>query len=81
MARRHQAKIDRHAHGDEKQPEQQPLEGLDRGLQFMPKLGVGEQHAGEKRAQGHGEAGLLDQQGCADHGQQGRRGEDLAQLS
>ena len=66
-----QAQIDRHADGDEEQAQQQALERLDVGFQFVAVFRIGQQHAGEKRAQRHRQAGLLHEQGGAHHHQQG----------
>ena len=59
-------------------PEQQALERLDVGLEFVAELGIGEQHAGEKRAERHRQADFLHDQRGADHQQQRRRGEHFA---
>ena len=61
-----QAQIGRHADGDEEQPEQQSLEGLDVGLEFVAKFAVREQHAGQKSAQRQRQAHLTHQQRGSD---------------
>jgi len=47
----HARQVDAHAHGHEEQAQQQALEGLDLGLEFVPEFRVGQQHAGQERAQ------------------------------
>ncbi len=73
-----QAEIHAHAHGDEKQAQQQALERLDRGLDFVAVLRIGQQHAGEEGAERHGQARALEAPGDAQHQQQREGGEDLA---
>ena len=69
--------VERHADADEEQPEQQALERLDLRLDLVAVFRVGEQHAGEERAERHRDAGELHQPRGADHDQQRRRGEHL----
>src|SRR5207302_1836144 len=64
---------------DEEETEQQPLERLDRGLDLVAVLRLGEQHAGEKGAERHRQPGRLVGDGDAEHEQQRESGEDLAQ--
>ena len=54
---------------------QQAFEGLDVCLELMTELAVGEQHAGKKGAEGHGETPRLPHQRDADDGEQ-RAGRD-----
>ena len=49
----HQRKVEHHADGDEKKPQQHVAEGFDIFFHLMPKLGFRDQHAGDKRAQRH----------------------------
>ncbi len=65
-----QAQVERHADGGEEEAEQQPFEGSDVGLELVAVGGVGEQHAGDERAQRRREPRLLHHQRDADHGQQ-----------
>ena len=67
-----QAEIDRHAHRNEEQPEQQPLERLDIGFQGMPVFRTRQQHTGQKSAQRHRQADLRHQLGNSQHQQQGK---------
>jgi len=67
--RDHLAEVDRHAHGDEEQSEQQPLERRDVAFQGVPVFRAGQQHAGQKRSQRHRQAGTGHQLGDADHQQ------------
>ena len=48
---REQGKPRRHADRNEEEPEQQPFERLDVGLQFVAVLAVGQQHASEEGAE------------------------------
>ena len=73
------AEIHAHADGDEEEREQQALERIDRGLDLVAVLGLGEQHAGEERAEGHGEPEMLEEHGHAQHQREREGGEDLAQ--
>jgi hypothetical protein len=75
------AEVDAHAHGDEKQPEQQALERLDVGLQLAPVLAVGQQHTGQEGPQRHRQAQPLHQHRDAHHQQQRGRGEDLRRFA
>ena len=63
-------KVDTHPHGDKKQAQQQTLERLDVGFQFAPVFAFGQQHAGQKSAQGHRQANGLHQRSNADNQQQ-----------
>jgi hypothetical protein len=73
-----QAEVHRHADGDEEQPEQQPLEGLDVDFQFMAVFRVGEHHAGEERTQRHRHADRLHQRAHAEYEKQREGDEDIA---
>ena len=65
-----QAEIGGHADGDEEQAEQQALERLEVRLELVPELAVRQQHAGQKGAQRHRQAGLIgEQRGCDDREQ------------
>ena len=70
-----QAQVRRHADRDEEQAEQQALERLDVGLELVAILAVGEQHAGDERAERHREARTFEQQRGAEHDEQRRRRE------
>ena len=70
------------AHGDEEQPEQQALEGLDIGLQLAPVFALGQQHAPAGKAP----SAIDSPTECisaavAHHQQQRRRGEDLRRIA
>ncbi len=67
--------IDAHPHRDEEQAQQQPLERLDLRFQLVPELRIGQQHAGQERAQAGAEAGFLHEPGGAQHHQQCGGGE------
>ena len=51
------AEIDVHADGEEEHAEQQPLEGLDGGLDRLAELGLGQQQPGDERSERHRKAG------------------------
>ena len=51
------AHIDAHADGEEEHAEQQALERLDRRLDGLAELGLGQQQAGDERAERHRQAG------------------------
>jgi hypothetical protein len=70
-----------HADRDEKQPEQQALEGLEIGLQLTPVFALGQQHAGEERTQRHRQPHALHQRSRGHDQQQRRGGEDLGRLA
>ena len=53
---RHHAQIDRHADGDEEHGEQQPLERADVSLDLVAVFGIGEQRAGDERAERRAES-------------------------
>ncbi|MDT4847082.1 hypothetical protein FQZ97_811290 [compost metagenome] len=73
-----QAEVGGHAHADEEQAEQQTLEGLDLGFEFVAVFGVGQQQAGDEGAERHGHPGQLHQPGGAyDHQQCGGGGDFL----
>ena len=74
----HHRHVDGHADAHEEQRQQQAAERLDVGLEFMPVVRLGEQHAGQERAERHRHAGLLHQQRGAQHHQQRRGGHHLA---
>ena len=74
----HEQPVYRHANGDEEEAQEQATERLDVGFQLMPVLGIGQQHAGEKSAHGHGQPDARHDRGRADHQQERRCGEDLA---
>ena len=74
-----QADVHRHAHGDEKQAEQQPLERLDVELELVPVLAIGEHHAGEERAERHRQPDPCHQRGGAENEQQRKPDEHFAQ--
>ena len=46
-----------HADREEEDAEQQPLEGLDRRLDGLAELGLGQQQAGDEGAERHGKPG------------------------
>ena len=69
----HQAEIERHAGGCEKETQQQALERLDVGFELMAIGAFRQQRAGEERAQRGRNANLLHQEGDADDRQQGGR--------
>src|SRR6266853_1485677 len=71
-------KVRAHAHGYEEKTEQQALEGLDVGLQFVAKFGIGEEHPGEEGAERGRQADFLHDERGAHHEQQGRRSEYFA---
>ena len=70
--RREEAEVGVHADRDEEEPEQESLERLDVGLELVPIFAVGEQHAGDERAERHGQADHIEQQRGADDDEQGR---------
>ncbi|KAG1200456.1 hypothetical protein G6F35_012370 [Rhizopus arrhizus] len=69
--------VDAHAHRNEEQAQQQPLERLDLCFQFVPELRIGQQHAGQEGAEAGAEARFLHEPGGAQHHQQGGGGEHL----
>ena len=69
--------VDAHADGDEEQPQQQAAKRLDHRAHLMAVMGLGEQHAGEEGAEGHGQPGQIGEHAGAEHDQQRERGEDL----
>ena len=60
-----------------KKPEQQALERLDVGLQFVAVLDLRQQHAGHEGAERHRQPGGVGQRRGADDGQQRQGGEHL----
>ena len=70
--------VDRHADGDEEQPEQEPLERRDVGLDLMAVFRIGEKRAGDEGPERRRQPGSLHDQGDADHGEQRARGHGLA---
>ena len=75
-----EAEICRHANGGEEEAEQQALEGLDIGLQFVPVFGFREQHASREGAKRHGKAAPARQRRGARDDEQRDGGEDLRRL-
>ena len=73
-----QREIGAHPDRHEEEPHQQPLERLDVGFELVAELGIGEQHAGEERAERHRQADRLHQQRGADDDEQRGRGEHFA---
>ena len=73
----HAGQVDAHAHGDEEQAQQQPLERLDLRFQLVAEFRIGQQHAGQERAQARAQPGLLHEPGIAQHHQQRAGGEHL----
>ena len=69
------AQVGGHADRHEEEPEQQALEWLDVRLELVAIFAVGEQHAGNERAERHRQADRVEEQGRADHDQQRRRRE------
>jgi hypothetical protein len=69
--------VERHADGEEEQPEQDAAERLDVGFELMAEGRGRQQHAGEERAHRHRQA-ALEQQRRAEHDQQRRRRHHLA---
>ena len=74
------AEVRGHADGHEEQAQQQALERLDVGLELVPVLAVGEQHAAEEGAEGGGEVEALGHQGSADHQRKREGGEGFRHL-
>ena len=74
------AEIDGHAHGDEKQAQQQALERLQVADQLMAVFGIGQQHARHEGAQRHRQTHRFHQHANGDHQQQGKGREDFAQV-
>ncbi len=74
------SQIDAHAHGKEKQPEQQALEWLDTVLDGMAIFGFGQHQPGQEGTQRHRQAGGAGDQRCAKHGEQDHRHEQFRQL-
>ncbi len=68
-----QPQVDRHADGGEEEPEQQPFEGLDVGLELVAVGGFGQQRAGDEGAERGRHARVLHEDGETDDGQQRRR--------
>src|SRR3546814_14454909 len=63
--------------GNEEQAEQQTFERLDIGMEFMAKLGFGQQYTREKRTERHRQSDRGHRQRGADHDQQSRRREQF----
>ena len=72
-----QSEIDGHADRHEEQPHEQTLERLDVGLDLVPILGVGQQHAGDECPERHRQTGHLHDQRRDDHHHEAGGGEDL----
>src|SRR3546814_3663976 len=68
--RHQQIQVCRHADGNEEQAEQQTFERLDIGMEFMAKLGFGQQYTREKRTERHRQSNRGHRQRGADHDQQ-----------
>ncbi len=62
--------VERHADGDEEEPQQHVVEGPDVGLHLVLELGLRHQHAGDEGAQRQAQAGELGQPGQAQRDQQ-----------
>ena len=75
--RHHRVQVDVHADGDEEQAQQQALERVDLRFQLVAEFGIGQQHAGQERAQARAQAGQLHEPGDAQHHQQRGGGEHL----
>ena len=73
-----ETKVRAHAHGYEEKTEQEALEGLDVGLQFVAKFRIGEEHPGEEGAERRRQADFLHDERSAHHEQQRRRGKYFA---
>ncbi len=73
----HQPEVQRGSHGDEEDPEEQTLEGLDVGLQFVAVLAVGQHYACEEGPERGAQPHPGHEQGDADHQEQRRGREDL----
>lgn len=69
--------VDAHAHRDEEEAHEQPLEGRDRAFQLMTEVRVRQQHAGHERAERHRQAAGLHQQRETERGRQRGGGEHL----
>jgi len=69
--------VDAHADGHEEQSQHQALEGLQIDLDLVAVFRFGQQQAGKKGAERHGQAGIAGDRGDADDGQQHRRHEHL----
>ncbi len=66
--------VERHADADEEESEQEALERLDLRFDLVAVFRIGEQHAGEERAERHRDADEIHEPRRADHDQQrGRR--------
>ena len=52
----HALQVDAHAHGHEEQAQQQALERIDLRFEFVAEFRIGQQHAGEERAQARRQA-------------------------
>ena len=70
--------IDRHAHGHEEHGEQQPFEGRDIRFDLVAVFGVGQQGAGDERAERRREPDLFHEERHAHHRHQRARGHGLA---
>ena len=69
--------VERHADADEEKSEQEALERLDLRFDLVAVFGIGEQHAGEERAERHRDADQIHDPRGADHDQQRGRREHL----
>ena len=72
-----QTQVHGHADRQEKQPQQQALEGLNVGFQLLPIGRVGQQHTRNKRTQAHGQAQVLHQRRRTQHQHQCTGGHQL----
>ena len=73
----HHLQVQRHAHAQEEEAQQQTTERLDVGFQLVAEARFGQQHAGHEGAHGHGQAAHFHQQAGAQHHQQRGRGHDF----
>ena len=72
-----QADIDVHADGHEEQRQQEPAKRPNVALDLGSILGLGDEQAGEKGPEGHGEPRALGEPADAQHEQQSDAGEEL----
>ncbi len=73
--------VERHAHAEKEQPEQDAAERLDIGFELVAEGQLGQQHPRQEGPQRHGEAAELHQERGAEHNQQGGGRHHLAGLS
>ena len=76
--RREQREVRAHPDGHEEEPHQQALERLDVGFELVAEFRIGEEHAGEERAERHRQADGLHQQRRPRDDEERRCGEHLA---